>query len=197
MAKFIQLLMKKLIHIVVGLIVAQLAGAALAQQNTLPQSSVASQPSTEPSPVPASAPASTNNGAPVLTLLLSPYTYHFNPKPTHKHVYMLGVEREHANEKLDGVVFFTNSFGQPSVYLYPWGGVYKSIGGIDHLSFKWTGGFIYGYRGEFKDEVANVGGIAPAIIVGLTYEFKPGWSAQINLLGKAAAQVQLNVPFNF
>lgn len=127
------------------------------------------------------------------TLMLSPYTYHFNPKPTHRPVVMLGLEREHANAKLDGLVLFTNSFGQPSVYLYPWGGVYPSLLGIERLSFKWTGGVIYGYTGEFKDEVANVRGIAPVLIFGLTYQVRPGWSVQINSLGKAAAQLQVNL----
>jgi hypothetical protein len=204
--------MKKLIHMVLALIVAQLAGVALAQQNTTAAQSTASQqviteqqtPAVPQNPeapaAPASAPTSAPSSvsdAPVLSLLVSPYTYHFNPKPTHKPVHMVGVLREHANDKIDGVVFFTNSFGQPSVYLYPWGGVYKSIGGINHLSFKWTAGFIYGYKDEFKDEVANVGGIAPVIIWGFAYEFKPGWSAQINVLGKAAAQLQFNMPLKF
>jgi hypothetical protein len=131
-----------------------------------------------------------------LTLMFSPYTHHFNPKPTHRHVYVLGVEREDANEKLDGIVLFRNSFGQPSIYVYPFGGVYKSVLGVDKLSFKWTAGLIYGYKGEFKNEVANVGGLAPVIIPALAYELRPGWSLQMNLLGKAAAQIQLNAPLN-
>ncbi len=138
--------------------------------------------------------ATAAQAGPKMSLMLSPYTYHFNPKPTHRPVFLIGVEREYADEKLDGAVFFRNSFGQPSIYVYPFGGVYKSILGVNNLSFKWTAGLIYGYRGEYKNEVANWAGIAPAIIPGLTYEFKPGWSAQVNLLGKAAAQIQLNAP---
>jgi hypothetical protein len=164
--------MKKLITTILALIVAQFSGQALAQ------SSLAKL-------------AGEDN---VLRLQMSPYTYHFSEDPNHRNVVMLGVERQHPNNKLDGVVLFSNSFGQPSIYVYPWGGVYKSIWGVQPLSFKWTAGLIYGYRGEFKDEVANVGGLAPAVIVGLAYEFKPGWSAQVNLLGGAAMQFQLNVP---
>jgi hypothetical protein len=128
-----------------------------------------------------------------LSLMLSPYTYHFNPKPTHRYVYLIGLEREHANAKIDGVAFFSNSFGQPSIYVYPWGGVYKNIFGVNKLAFKWTAGVIYGYKGEFKDEVANIGGFAPVVVPALGYEFKPGWVAQVNVLGAAAVQFQLNV----
>jgi hypothetical protein len=129
---------------------------------------------------------------PKLLLQMSPYTYHFNEDPNHRPVRMLGIERQFANDKIDGLVAFSNSFGQPSVYVYPWGGVYKNIWGVKPLSFKWTAGIIYGYRGEFKDELYNVAGIAPAVIFGLTYEFKPGWEGQVNLLGGAALQFQVN-----
>jgi hypothetical protein len=175
--------MKTLIRIVGSLIVAYFAASAMAQ--------VAPAPAANP-PV-AGPEAQAKESGPKLTLMLSPYTYHFNPKPTHRNVFLVGLEREHASRKLDGAALFRNSFGQPSIYVYPWGGVYKSILGVDKLSFKWTGGIIYGYKGEFKDELANVGGFAPAIVFGLNYEFKPGWSAQINTLGFAAAQFQLNV----
>jgi hypothetical protein len=176
--------MNPIIHFASALIVAHSAGAALAQ----------SAPAASAAAVSADAkPADMKDASPQLTVMLGSYTHHFNPKPTHRKVYLVGLEREHANAKLDGIVFFSNSFGQPSVYVYPWGGVYKSIFGVDKLAFKWTGGVIYGYRGEFKDEVANVGGFAPVIIPALSYTFKPGWSAQVNMLGKAAAQFQLNV----
>lgn len=170
-----------MIRIACGLIVAYFASTAVAQTAEPAVQAVTAQ--TEQSPY-------------KYTLMLSAYTYHFNPKPTHKRVLMAGVEREHTNAKLDGVVLFSNSFGQPSIYVYPFGGVYKSIFGVDHLSFKWTAGIVYGYRGEFKDEVANLGGFAPVVIPALTYEFKQGWSAQVNLLGAAAVQFQLNVPLN-
>lgn len=128
-----------------------------------------------------------------LSLMLSPYTHHFDPKPTHRPVILVGLEREHPNAKLDGVALFKNSFGQPSIYVYPYGGVYKDIFSVNKLYFKWTAGLVYGYRGEFKDQVTNIGGIAPVIIIATGYEITPTVSAQINTLGKAAAQFQLNV----
>lgn len=46
-----------------------------------------------------------------------------------------GVEREYPDAKLDGITLFTNSFGQPTVYAYPWGGASLDLGGVKHLSF--------------------------------------------------------------
>jgi hypothetical protein len=90
--------MKKLIHLIVGLIVAHLTPSALAQQD----SSWPDEPGLK------------------LEWQMSPFTHHFSPSEDHKNVYMVGLEREHANGKLDGVTFFTNSFGQARLYLYPW-----------------------------------------------------------------------------
>lgn len=167
--------MNKLFPIVFGLIVAHLSGAAMAEQSFL--SSLAQDK--------------------VLSWQFSPYTLHFSPSDDHKDVVMVGVEREHPNAKLDGVTFFTNSFGQPTVYVYPWGGVYHDIAGINHLSFKWTAGLLYGYKDPYQDKVPyNRSGFSPAVIPALAYEFKPGWSAQVNVLGTAGLMFQLNAPFN-
>ncbi|HSO44409.1 MAG TPA: hypothetical protein VLQ47_02700, partial [Rhodoferax sp.] len=82
--------MKKLICIAIGLIVAQLAPMAVAQSAS-------------------EAPA---DAEPKLELQFSPYSYHFSPSEEHENVYMVGLEREHASGKLDGIVLFSNSFGQ-------------------------------------------------------------------------------------
>jgi hypothetical protein len=183
--------MKKLICAIGCLIVSYFAASAWAQN--VPQTPAEPAPPWAASDAPSAAPVLPSSSAPTLSLMVSPYTYHFNPKPTHRHVYQVGLEREYANAKLDGVVLFTNSFGQPSIYVYPWGGVYKSIFGVDKLAFKWTGGVIWGYRGEYKDEVANFKGFAPAVIFGLAYTIKPGWEVQYNQVGKAAMQFQINM----
>lgn len=167
--------MKKSIRIVLGLIVAQLAGIALAQPNTAPD-------------------AGQGN---VLRLQLSPFTYHFTYDSAHSDVVMVGLEREYPNAKLDGVTLFSNSFGQPSIYLYPWGHVYHSIGGIKPLSFKWTAGLLYGYKDPYENKVPlDYQGFSPGVILALAYEFMPGWSGQLNLLGNAAVMFQLTTPLN-
>lgn len=77
------------IRIASGLIVAYLAGTAWAQQG----------------------PATSATDGSKLRWQFSPYTLHFSPSDEHKNVYMVGLEREHANGKLDGGTYFSNSFG--------------------------------------------------------------------------------------
>ena len=167
--------MKKLIPLVVGLIVAHLPITSQAQSGFF--ADLARDK--------------------VLSWQFSPLTYHFSEDPEHKAVVMVGIEREYPNGKLDGLTFFDNSFGQPTIYWYPWGGVYKAIGGIEHLSFKWTAGLLYGYRAPYENKVPlNFSGLSPAVIPALAYEFKPGWTGQVNFLGTAGLMFQVNAPFN-
>ncbi len=160
--------------------VTHLAGNALAQQNTAVETAEGAD-------------LSKAKGS-VLRLQFGPYTRHFTYDSEHKDVLMIGLEREHPDARLDGFTFFTNSFGQPTVYVYPWGGVYPDFVGIRHLSFKWTAGLMYGYKGAYKDKVPlNYNGFSPVVIPALAYEFKRGWSGQLNLLGTAAMMLQLNM----
>jgi hypothetical protein len=132
---------------------------------------------------------------PVLRLQWSPYTQHFKYDSEHSDVVMVGLEREYPNAQLDGLALFSNSFGQPSVYLYPWGRVHHSIGGIAPLSFKWTAGLLYGYKPPYENKVPYThDGFAPAAVVALAYDLPSGWSVQANLLGLAAVMFQINKP---
>ena len=125
----------------------------------------------------------------------SPYTYHLTPDDKHKNVLMVGLEREHTDAKLDGFTLFTNSFGQPTIYVYPWGRIYRPLSGHEQLSFKWTAGMLYGYKDPYEDKVPlNYGGFSPAIIPAIAYEFKSGWTAQVNFLGTAALMLQFSTP---
>lgn len=172
--------MKTSIRWVFALIVAQFTALALAQQ------------------APA-APAASEFGVakPKLQFQFSPYTYHFSADTKHEHVYLAGVEREHPNGKLDGLVLFSNSFGQESAFLYPWGGVYHDVWGVKPLSFKWTAGLLYGYKEPYENKVPlNYKGFSPGVILALAYEFRPGWAAQVNLLGTAGLMFQINAPLN-
>lgn len=166
--------MKKLIRIALALIVGHFCGIAW-PQSILPQLS----------------------GPDVKThWQFSPYTLHYSYDVDHRPVRMVGLEREHADGKVDGMTLFSNSFGQASTYLYPWGGVYKHIYGIAPLSFKWTAGVLYGYKPPFEHKVPmNYNGFSPGAIIALGYKFNSGWEAQVDMLGTAALMFQVNVPY--
>jgi len=164
--------MKKNLAWLMSLIVAQSFGAAVAQTS-------------EPTP---------DSGV-KLRFQASPYSIHFSPDTDHKNVVMVGLEREYLNGKLDGITLFSNSFGQESVFIYPWGGVYHNIWDVSKLSFKWTAGLLYGYKEPYENKVPlNYKGFSPGAILALAYEFKPGWSAQVDLLGTAGLMFQINMP---
>ena len=174
-------ILNKLVRTASVLIVAQLTGNALAQQAPLPDAGAAME---------------VNQGN-VLRLQFSPYTRHNTYSSEHRAVVLIGVEREHPDASLDGISLFSNSFGRPVVYMYPWGGVYREPGGIRHLSFKWSAGLMYGYRDPYENKVPlNYKGLSIAVIPALAYEFRPGWSVQLNLLGTAAVMFQVNMPLN-
>lgn len=129
-----------------------------------------------------------------LSFMYSPFTHHFDPSPEHRYVWLVGVERERADHRLSGVTYFSNSFGQPSTFIYPWGKAYPNVGGVEGLFVKWSAGLLYGYVDQYEDKVPlNVNGFSPAIIPSIGYE-RAGISTQINLLGTAGLMWQISVP---
>lgn len=163
--------MKKLIPLVCGLIVAHLAAPAMAEESFL---NILAQDK-------------------MLRFQFSPYTHHFTPSEEHRTVVMVGLEREHQGGKVDGVVLFSNSFGQPTIYVYPWGDTYRNVMGVPKLSFKWTAGLMYGYKEPYENKVPlNYKGFNPVVIPAVAYDFESGWSAQLNLLGTAGMMFQIN-----
>lgn len=129
-----------------------------------------------------------------LTFMYAPLTYHFSPDEEHRYVWLLGVERERANGRLSGVTYFSNSFGQPSTYIFPWGRTYRNLGGVQGLFAKWSAGLLYGYVEPYEDKVPfNVNGFSPAVIPSLGFDHR-GYGAQLNILGTAGIMFQLNIP---
>ena len=129
-----------------------------------------------------------------LSLMYSPFTHHFDPSPEHRYVWLVGVERKRADHRLSGITYFSNSFGQPSTYIFPWGQAYPNVGGVEGLFVKWSAGLLYGYVDQYKDKVPlNANGFSPAIIPSIGFE-RAGYSTQINLLGTAGLMWQISVP---
>jgi len=165
--------MKNKFRLVCTLIVAQMSLACWAQQDNLP------------------AAADSNT----LRFQFSPFTLHYSPSDDHKPVWMVGLERETPQGKLDGFTYFSNSFGQPSAFIYPWGQNYRDFLGVNRLSWKWTAGLLYGYKEPYENKVPlNYKGFSPGAILAVAYEFKSGWSAQLDMLGTSALMFQFNMP---
>jgi hypothetical protein len=121
------------------------------------------------------------------SIFVSPYTKHYNYNPAHRPVWLVGLEQQLSDNSLRGAAFFSNSFGQESLYLFPWGGRFDNTFGVNGLYVKWTAGFIYGYKAPYEDKVPfNHRGISPAVIPSVGYQVNNDWSAEAYLLGKAA-----------
>jgi len=134
------------------------------------------------------------------SLMFSPYSIHFSPSDEHEHVWLLGLERRDKTDKLAGAAFFSNSFGQPSVFLYPFGKHYDGpirIGSVtaipEHWYVKWAAGLLYGYKGAYEDKVPfNKNGFSPGLILSLGRKLTENSQVQVNLLGNNGLMFQVN-----
>ena len=126
-------------------------------------------------------------------LMASPYTYHYSRDPAHRPVRMIGLERQRTDGLVWGGTYFSNSFGQPSVYVY--GGERLSHwSDYDQLFAQWTAGVLYGYKGEYKDKVPlNHNGVSPGLVLSVGWQFTPAYSAQLNVLGNSALMFQVSM----
>ncbi len=109
---------------------------------------------------------------------------------------MIGLERQRADGYVWGGTYFSNSFGQPSGYVYG-GERLDNWSKYPQLFAQWTAGVLYGYKGEFKDKVPfNHGGFSPGLVLSVGWQFTPAYSAQLNVLGNSALmfQVSLDLP---
>lgn len=125
---------------------------------------------------------------------LSPYTHHWYARPEHRHVWLVGVERYDPDNSLMGFAFFQNSFGEPTVYIYPWGQSYPNLFGVEKLTGKWSAGLLYGYLGRWQHEVPlNHNGFSPGFIPAVSWKFDNGYEAQLNI-PNLNVMFQLQIP---
>lgn len=126
-------------------------------------------------------------------LLGSPYMGHFRPSEEHQPVWALGVERRRDSDgRLVGAAYFSNSFGQPSAYLYV-GRHVDHVFGVPQWTAQITGGLLYGYRGKYESKVPmNVNGFAPGLVVSTGWQFTKDFSSELHLLGDAGVMWQLS-----
>jgi hypothetical protein len=128
-------------------------------------------------------------------VMASPYTFHYSRDPKHRPVWMLGMERQRADDLLWGVCYFSNSFGQPSGFLYGGQRLYD-FSAYPQLFAQWSAGLMYGYKGEYQDKVPfNHRGFSPGLVLAIGWQFTPRYSAQVNVLGNSAAMLQVSMDF--
>ncbi|HET7793563.1 MAG TPA: hypothetical protein VFL64_09265 [Rhizobacter sp.] len=134
-------------------------------------------------------------GKGIWRLMASPYSFHYSQDPEHRPVWMVGLEHQFSTGYLWGATYFSNSFGQPSGFVY--GGQRLSNWSVyDQLFAQWTAGILYGYKGEYKDKVPfNHGGFSPGVVLAVGWQFTPMYSAQLNVLGNSALMFQVSVDF--
>jgi hypothetical protein len=122
---------------------------------------------------------------------VSPYTYHWHDSVDHKNVFLVAVHEHLPGGRLCGISLFSNSFGQPSTYVYA-GQEFERLLGFERLSLKVTAGVLYGYVGQYQHKVPlNYRGFSPAIIPSVGYNFNKRDSFQIEVLGSAALMFSL------
>jgi hypothetical protein len=155
-------------------------GGALAQINA---SSAAAEPET------------TRTDADFWRLVVSPYTFHYSQDPDHEAVYAIGLERQRSDKWYYGATYFSNSFGQPSGYVY-FGQRYGDLFSVEPLFVQWSVGVLYGYKYPYEDKVPfNSNGWSPGAVLSVGWQFTREFSSQLNFLGTAALQIQLSIDF--
>ena len=115
----------------------------------------------------------------------SPYTHHWHSSPEHRHVVLVALDEQLPGGRLCGISLFSNSFGQPTTYVYA-GQQFNQLFGQPNLFLKVTAGVLYGYVGQYQHKVPyNYHGFSPGIIPSLGYKFTEHDSVQVKLLGTA------------
>jgi hypothetical protein len=125
-------------------------------------------------------------------MVVSPYTQHWRYSPEHRYVWAVGAERQRDDGWLAGASYFSNSFGQPSAYVYL-GERYTGALGQPQLLLQWSAGMLYGYKGPYKHKVPlNVDGFSPGALVSAGWRFDRQSSISLHLLGDAGVMVQMS-----
>ena len=134
-------------------------------------------------------------GGDIWRVTFSPYTSHYHYSADHRHVYMLGLERQSAGGFVLGGSWFRNSFGQPSAYVYA-GRRFSSFTSYEPLFAQLTAGVLYGYKPPFEDKVPlNRNGVSPGAVLSVGWQLTPMVSAQLNFLGDSALMFQWSADF--
>lgn len=123
------------------------------------------------------------------------YTKHFSVNPQHDNSQrLLNLEFWRSDNYLAGLALFDNSFGQRSQYAYV-GRVWRPFEQTPKVYLKLTGGFLHGYKGEFKNKIPfNSAGVAPAFVPSIGYTWGR-LNSELVLFGTAGMMINLGLFF--
>ena len=120
-------------------------------------------------------------------VFVSNYSKHWTPSDEHKRVLAMSVQQNLRDKRFCGLSLFTNSFGQPSVYVFVGKTWPHPVPAIPKLFASVSAGVLYGYVSPYQNKVPmNVGGFSPAVVPMIGYQVTPNLSVQTHWLGFAA-----------
>lgn len=123
-------------------------------------------------------------------IFLSNYTKHWEPSDAHQRVLAVSLQQNLANDRFCGFSLFTNSFGQPSVYVFVGKSWPHFMPTVPELYASLSAGVLYGYVKPYQNKVPlNFGGFSPGIVPTLGYQITPNLTVQTQWLGFAAVMV--------
>ena len=125
-------------------------------------------------------------------LAVAPWSVHFRPSDEHETAYAVAIERQRPDQWMGGFSLFSNSFGQPSAYLYA-GRRWPALFGQPRLFAQLSGGLMYGYVDQYEDKVPfNNNGFSPGAVATLGWNLTPKVDFAVHLLGDAALMFQVS-----
>ncbi|MCB2016801.1 MAG: hypothetical protein KDF54_04730 [Hydrogenophaga sp.] len=121
---------------------------------------------------------------------ISTFTHHWTHSDEHKNVRSLNLRQHLDDDRFCGFSLFTNSFGQPSTYLFTGKFWPEPIPGLPRVYASVSAGMLYGYVSRYKNKVPlNVKGFSPAIVPSIGFRITPQLSIEAHVLGTAALMI--------
>lgn len=135
------------------------------------------------------------------TLMAAPLTLHFSDinrdanstDEKHKYVWLVGAEKMVTDRYFAGAAFFSNSFGQPTQYVYA-GAKFRPFDDTPKFFAKISAGIIHGYKPPYdkKIPINTSSGWGLGVIPSIGWDFNDQFAAQLNVLGAAGLMLQMN-----
>ena len=123
-------------------------------------------------------------------VFVSTYTKHWSPSDEHKRVLAMSVQQNLSEQRFCGFSLFTNSFGQPSVYVFVGKSWPNPVPALPKLFASVSAGVLYGYVPPYQNKVPmNIGGFSPGLVPTLGYQITPEFAIQTQWLGFAAVMI--------